>query len=227
MITSSDLSDSAKIRRGYSAPAWWYDVRGFFIIHLAHQDQILRLARFFAVNGSSQHLEIAVGSGSLLAITLLVRRWIYRLPLPRGVGIDFAPAMLNGAIRRLGHLRNWRFQLADAAHLPFPDQEFATANMVNALHCMPDAPGAISEAYRVLHPGGTLALNVVLVPRGKRWRRRIAERMYQWGMRKGLLVRPYEESEVRQLFLSHGFEISRTAIHGNDLYLIVQKPSRT
>jgi len=120
----------------------------------------------------------------------------------------------------------WRFQLADSAHLPFTDQQFATVNMVNALHCMADVHGSLSEAYRVLRPGGTLALNVVLIPRGGRCRRSIARRVNQWGMRKGLLVRPFEESEVLELVVSHRFEVCKKAVQGNDLCLLLKKSGR-
>ncbi len=165
-----------------------------------------------------------MGSGSFLELVILWRRFIKRLPATRGIAVDYAPSMLEGAIARLKRLPGWQIELADAADLPFSDGQFETANMANALHCMPDPQGAIAELFRVLRLGGTAAVNVVLVSRGGRFRRAIADRIADWGTRKGILVRPYTESEIRGMMLARGFEIEAAGIYGNDLCLLVRKP---
>jgi len=213
-----------RVAQAYSSPHWWYDIRGFFILHLSYQDHLTRLLNFFAENGSQKHLEIAVGSGSFLELVILWRRFIKRRPRMEGVAVDYAPSMLEGAVSRFGRLPGWNVQLADAADLPFSDGQFETANMANALHSMPDPRGAIAELFRVLRPGGRAALNVVLVSRGGPFRRWVADRVADWGMRKGILVRPYTESEVRGMMLAQGFTIERTSIYGNDFCLLVRKP---
>jgi ubiquinone/menaquinone biosynthesis C-methylase UbiE len=215
--------DAEKVARAYSSPNWWYDLRGFLILHLSYRDGLVPLVNFFASNGSARHLEIAVGSGSFLELVMVCRK-LQRRPALRGVAMDYAPSMLSGAVRRLKREHGWTVERADAAHLPYASESFETANIANALHSIPDAAGAVAEVYRVLRPGGTLAVNVVLVPRGGKISRWIADRIARWGMRKGILVRPYEENEIRQLFVSRGFEVLKTRIRGNDYCLLAQKP---
>jgi ubiquinone/menaquinone biosynthesis C-methylase UbiE len=108
--------------------------------------------------------------------------------------------------------------------LPYADESFETINIANALHSIPDARRAVAEAFRVLRRGGTLAVNVVLPPRGGKLSRWIAGRIDSWGIRKGILVRPYGEEETRDMFLSAGFRILQTEIRGNDYCLLLKKP---
>ena len=220
----SSTTSLEKVVRGYSSPYWWYDIRGIFVVYLAHQDSLTRLVSFFAANGSSNHLEVAVGSGSLLGFAMLWRQYVKKLPPSQGIAIDYSPEMLRGAAARL-QKRGWKVQREDAAHLPFADGSFATANMPNAFHSIPDAVGATAEMFRVLRPGGTAAMNIVLNSRGGALRRWFADRVTQWGIRTGMLVRTYAEAEVKEIMLSQGFEVLESSIHGNDLYLLLRKPS--
>jgi ubiquinone/menaquinone biosynthesis C-methylase UbiE len=53
----------------------------------------------------------------------------------------------------------------DGLQLPFPDQCFDSVLLMDVLEHLRDAPKALSEAARVLKPGGTLILQVpFLVP---------------------------------------------------------------
>ncbi len=216
--------DAEKVARAYSSPNWWYDLRGFLILHFSYRDGLIPLLNFFSRNGSARHLEIAVGSGSFLRLVLAMRKLKRQSPM-QGAAIDYAPTMLSGALRRLTSERGWKVERADAAHLPFANESFETINCANSLHSIPDDRGAMAEAFRVLRPGGTFALNVVLTPRGGKISRWIADKIAEWGIRKGILTRTYAEKEIQALVASPGFEIIQARIRGNNYCLVARKPT--
>lgn len=75
----------------------------------------------------------------------------------RVVGIDSSPTLLRYA-READPIS--RYELADAARLPFPDAGFEIAVAYNALMDVSDLGGAVREAARVLKPGGHLCISV-------------------------------------------------------------------
>jgi ubiquinone/menaquinone biosynthesis C-methylase UbiE len=95
-------------------------------------------------------LEIAVGTGRNLAF------------YPEGVrltAIELSPKMLDVAYHRARELvREADLRVGDAQDLPFPDASFDTVVATLALCTIPDDRRAVSEATRVLRPGGRLLL---------------------------------------------------------------------
>lgn len=95
-------------------------------------------------------LEIAVGTGLNLphyddGVTL--------------TGVDWSESMLAVARRRAEALpRPVTFERADAAALPFDDGRFDTVVCTFGLCCVPNERAALTEAVRVLRPGGSLLL---------------------------------------------------------------------
>jgi ubiquinone/menaquinone biosynthesis C-methylase UbiE len=95
-------------------------------------------------------LELAVGTGLNLPL--------YRSDV-RLTGIEFSPAMLALAKRRAAELdREIDLRLGDAEALEFEDASFDTVICTYALCTIPDDRKAVSEASRVLRPGGKLVL---------------------------------------------------------------------
>ncbi len=203
-----------EIAAAYVSPPWWYDVRGFFILTFAYNSTLGRQVRFFGRNFGPHHLEVACGTGTLLELVLRWRKW-KRLPPSHIVGIDYAESMLAGAINRFRGQPNIELQHADAASLPFPDASFDSANIANSVHCFPDVDGALRDIHRVLKPGAILAANVLTYPRGPWPFRPIAQRINDWGMRKGILYTPYEPSDMRRRVLNAGFEVVAAKLSGN------------
>ena len=131
--------------------------------------------------------------------------------------------MLAGAVHRFKGRTDIRFQHADAAAMPFESASFDTVNVANAVHCFPDVRGAVADIFRVLKPGGTVAANVLLNPRGLKPLRMIAERINAWGIRKGILVTSYEREEIIDTFRAAGFEIVKSDVSGNCLNIMARR----
>ena len=212
-----------EIALAYSSTPWWYDVRGFFILTFAYNSTLGTQLRFFGSNFGSRHLEVACGTGTLLELILKWRSW-KSLPKVRITGIDYADSMLQGAIHRFSGQPDIDFQHADAAALPFETNSFETANIANSIHCFPEVDGALKDIFRVLKPGGRLAANVLLYPRGPQPLRWIAERINNWGIRKGILYTPYRSDDIRLRLLNAGYHVLSEAFSGNCYNVLLRKP---
>ncbi len=213
-----------EIAEAYSSEPWWYDLRGFFILTFAYNSTIGTQLRFFGPNFGAEHLEVACGTGTLLEMVLRWRRW-KKLPKSKVMGIDYAPSMLAGAKKRFAKDPQVEVKHADAAQLPFPDNTFDTANIANSIHCFPTVDGALRDILRVLKPGGTLAANVLLYPTGFAPLKWAAQKINDWGIRKGILYSPFEQSVIRQKMLDAGYEIASEFKAGNTYNVIVRKPA--
>ena len=67
-------------------------------------------------------------------------------------------AMTERRAARNGLLDRLDLREGDAAALPFPDDTFAFVGSAQVFEYVPDVARAVSQAYRVLRPGGRLAL---------------------------------------------------------------------
>ncbi len=213
-----------EIAEAYKSEPWWYDVRGFFILTFAYNSTLGEQLRFFGPNFGTRHLEVACGTGTLLELIFYWRRW-KKLPDVRVVGVDYAEPMLAGARHRFSGKSNLEFLHADVAEMPFEDATFDTANVANAVHCFPDVDGGLRGILRVLKPGGTMAANVLLFPRGSGPLGSLANHINRWGMRKGILYTPYEREDIRSRFVKSGFEIVSEVVSGNCYNVLAKKPS--
>ncbi len=211
-MTSTKSRD--EIAKAYDSPPWWYDVRGFFILTFAYNSTLGSQMKLFGRNFGDKHIEIACGSGTFLRLLLQWRSW-KKLPKVNIVGIDYAEAMLAGAIHIFKDDPKVELHHADAAQLPFSEGEFDTANIANSIHCFPDVDGALKDISRVLKPGGVLAANVLLYPRTIWPFNRIAQRINDWGIKKGILYTPYEKDDIRERILAAGFVLKEEQVSGN------------
>ena len=212
-----------EIAAAYVSEPWWYDLRGFFILTFAYNSTLWSQLGFFSRNFGARHLEVACGTGTLLELVL---RWraLRNLPRVEIVGVDYAESMLAGAMRRFRKAANISLLHADAAAMPFSEGHFDTVNVANAVHCFPDVEGAFACIFKVLKPGGTMAANVLLHPRGWFPFRQIAAAINEWGIRKGILVRTYAFDELLGLIQAAGFEIDSAEVSGNCANILARRP---
>jgi ubiquinone/menaquinone biosynthesis C-methylase UbiE len=77
----------------------------------------------------------------------------------RATGVDLSPASLESARRRC-ELTGYQADLrvADAEHLPFPDNTFDVVYSYGVMHHSPDTAQCLREAARVLKPGGQVRI---------------------------------------------------------------------
>jgi ubiquinone/menaquinone biosynthesis C-methylase UbiE len=100
-------------------------------------------------------LDVACGTGIVVRAVLPVVG-----PNGRVVGADFSPAMLAVARTRVPGEAPVEWYEASAEALPFSDAAFDLVLCQQGLQFFPDKPGAIREFWRVLAPGGRVALSV-------------------------------------------------------------------
>ena len=106
--------------------------------------------RWVCQRATGSTLELAVGTGLNFA---------HYPDQVRLTGVDWSPEMVRAAAlaaRRSG--RPVELARADAAALPFADDQFDTVLCTFALCCVPDERAVLTEAVRVLRPGGSLLL---------------------------------------------------------------------
>lgn len=213
---------TGKVAKAYDSPPWWYDIRGFFILTFAYQSTLWSQIRFFARFISGRHLEVAVGTGTLLGLTLSFCRWMSR-PFSKLVAMDYSETMLSGAIKRFASNPDVELYPGDVANLPEADESFDSVSIANSFHSFSDPKGALREIHRVLKLHGTLAMNVLLYPRGIWPMRSIASAINRWGIRKGILVTPYTQDDVRRLVTEAGFRLTEERASGNCLFVVAEK----
>lgn len=111
-----------------------------------------KMARLVALGESEQALDVCCGTGDL----------IVRLAKGGGRvgGVDMNGAMLNVARRRLANRNIDQSGLyqADALQLPFGDGQFDVVTIAYGLRNLADYKIGLQEIFRVLKPGGRLAI---------------------------------------------------------------------
>ena len=108
-----------------------------------------------AINQGESVLDIGCGAGvdAIFAAKMAGQKG-------KVAGIDIMPEMLQQAEKniKLANLDNVTFEKASSDKLPFPDKSFDVAISNGVFNLVPDKPGALSEAFRVLKPSGRLMI---------------------------------------------------------------------
>ncbi|MEO7001386.1 MAG: class I SAM-dependent methyltransferase [Ktedonobacterales bacterium] len=145
-------SETARARRLYDREADRFDKGMDFSERVLFGDG----RRWICSQATGDTLEIALGTG---------RNLPFYPPEVQLTGIELSDAMLAIARRRADELKAHgagaeiaELRQGDAQSLPFADASFDTVVCTLALCTIPDDRRAITEAYRVLRPGGRLLL---------------------------------------------------------------------
>lgn len=155
-------------------------------------------------------LDVGCGTGQ--------SRRIYAAHVARYVGIDLSSQAIAMARSRLPQLE---WHTADARALPFAPSSFDTVAFSSVLHHIPTFAGAVSEAYRVLRPGGMVfAFDPNLLNPAMALLRHPRSPLY---LREGVSPneRPLYPMELRQAFRTAGFVTIRQRAQSGVTYRAV------
>ena len=138
------------VNRMFSIIAKRYDFITAFLSYGMDKGWKRRLVEMTELYGNEMVLDLACGTGD---ITFALRR---QLNNGRAVGLDITQEMLVIAEekRREADLQRIYFERSDIMQMPFADESFDRITGGYALRNVPDIPGALTEIYRVLKPGG-------------------------------------------------------------------------
>ncbi|HEY2689387.1 MAG TPA: class I SAM-dependent methyltransferase [Streptosporangiaceae bacterium] len=144
------ISAAAQVQRRL----WGTDPRAWADLAEAHNQPLFEAVLDAADVGPGTRL-LDVGCGSGLTLVLAARRGA----IPSG--LDVSPGLLGIARERLpeADLRE-----ADMESLPFADASFDAVTGVNGFQFAGDPRRALSEAARVLRPGGRLVASLFAAP---------------------------------------------------------------
>ncbi|MCS6919389.1 MAG: bifunctional demethylmenaquinone methyltransferase/2-methoxy-6-polyprenyl-1,4-benzoquinol methylase UbiE [Fimbriimonadales bacterium] len=143
------------VREMFSRVAPRYDLLNSILSFQLHHYWRRRVVRALRLAPDARVLDLCTGTGDL-AIELARHLG----PAGEVVALDFCEPMLRMG-RDKAHKRGLNHTVwlnADALHLPLADAQFDAATMAFGLRNLIDKPAAFREIYRVLKPGGKVAI---------------------------------------------------------------------
>lgn len=154
-----------------------------------------------------------LGSGGGIDVLLSARRVS---PTGKAYGLDMTPEMLELARRNQveAGVTNAEFLEGTMEQIPLPDGSVDVIISNCVVNLSPDKPAVLSEAFRVLRPGGRLAISDIVL------RRALPEAITQlMGLWTGCVAGALVDSHYRDLLVETGFvdvEIEPTQVYGRE-----------
>jgi ubiquinone/menaquinone biosynthesis C-methylase UbiE len=147
--------------------------------------QARRLLGMVPLEGTRDYLEVGCGTGA-------VTRFVAGELGLRAIGIDIDPGQIaaarDGAGKAAGEVAGARFEVGDAARLPFEDGSFDIVLSFMATHHTGDPDAALGEVARVLRPGGHFVYADILLPAAVARVGRVLGHGYRLPRSEGLLA---------------------------------------
>jgi ArsR family transcriptional regulator len=112
----------------------------------------------------------------------------------RVIAVDRSGEMLQAARRRVRDLANVEVKRGELEALPVGDGELDAATLLLVLHHLPDPAAALSEASRVLKPGGRLLIADMLPHDREEYRQQM-----------GHVWLGFSDDHIRRLLTGAGF----------------------
>jgi ArsR family transcriptional regulator len=110
------------------------------------------------------------------------------------IAVDASADMLQAAKRRLKPYGNVEVRRGDLESLPIDDGTLDAATLLLVLHHMPSPATALSEAFRVLRPGGRIAIADMLPHDHEEYRQQM-----------GHVWLGFSEDQLQRLLAAAGF----------------------
>jgi SAM-dependent methyltransferase len=144
----------------YESRLWRTGPFGNIFFGISFKKELEVIMQALALQNEGKLLDIACGPG------IYTRPFARRLHRGTVVGLDLSMPMVTYAHAKAQSegIPNIFFIHGDAQDLPFPDNELDAASCCGALHLFPDLPKTLSGVFRVLKPGGRIAVAAARVP---------------------------------------------------------------
>ncbi len=164
VLTSSQRpADTRQVRAMFDAIAPTYDLLNGVLSGGVHRVWERALVQSLPVCHFGSCLDLCTGTGAL--VPRLASKF------ERVVGADISPRMLHVARSRWKSLSNVTWVEADAQTLPFESASFDCLTVSYGVRNVPNLRQGLSEMWRVLKPGGTLAILEFGTPRNQLWKK--------------------------------------------------------